>query len=417
MYDPNQTQPIPPLGSQPVPYGGPVPPAQAAYGAAPPAQPGPYGGMPVAPAPQAPPPGVYPQAAPLYPQPALPAYGGYPMAYAPAYPVYPAAPAFAPPQPEKNPRRKAASRQMNRLALLCFAQIALSAGCGYVFTLLFLVLGIDLFAPDGYAMSMMTSVSLVFSTGLVPFLFFVAGRRKTVDYLKFQKVGFFPGLLCVLAGTAIMLLANIPAALVQQALEGVGYESVSVETSESAGTWLGFLIDFGTIALLGPMLEEIMDRGIFVTALRPYGLGFAAVGSGLLFGLNHLDISTVVFAIIAGIVLGFLYARTNNLWLTIWIHILNNGFAIITRYAGLFYPQDPDLFAGVLEIALLALGGLSLLLLLTWKRKVFITRRSPQYDGPAQSFTVGQSLGALAGSPMMWVFLGVVGAYFALLVL
>ena len=186
MYDPNQTQPIPPLGSQPVPYGGPVPPAQAAYGAAPPAQPGPYGGMPVAPAPQAPPPGVYPQAAPLYPQPALPASGGYPMA---------AAPAFAPPQPEKNPRRKAASRQMNRLALLCFAQIALSAGCGYVFTLLFLVLGIDLFAPDGYAMSMMTSVSLVFSTGLVPFLFFVAGRRKTVDYLKFQKVGFFPGLL------------------------------------------------------------------------------------------------------------------------------------------------------------------------------------------------------------------------------
>ncbi len=333
--------------------------------------------------------------------------------YPPAPPPPPPAPAFTPEAPPSPTKR--AARDINRMTVLCFAQMALSAGWGYVFGLLFVVGGIDMFAADGFSMSMLTAATLVLSTGVVPFVFFTAGHHKTADYLKFQKVGFFPGLLCVLAGSALMLLANFPAALLREALEGTGYQSTAVETSAASGSWLGFAVDFAAIAVLGPMMEEIMDRGIILTTLRRHGLGFAAVASGVLFGLNHLDLCSVVFATLAGLVLGFVYARTNNLWLTIWMHMINNGLAVIGDYGALFCPQQPDLVAEALYVSLLGLGLISLILVLTWKRKIFLTRRSPQYDGPAQSLGVGQSLGAMARSPMVWVFAGLVGAYFALL--
>lgn len=365
---------------------------------------------------------------PAYPQAA--AYGGY--AQAPYQPVqappavyygppaaycYPAAaPAFTPEGAGQDPRRKGSARDVNRMTLLCFAQLALSAGWGYVFGILFVLAGIDIFAQDSLALSVMTGAAMVLSTGLAPFLFFAAGRRRTEDYLKFRKVGFFPGLLCVLAGLALVLLANIPAAMLQDALGGVGYEPSTVGTSAEAGSWLGFLADFTTIAVLGPMLEEIMSRGIILTTLRRYGIGFAVVASGLLFGLNHLDLSTALAATLAGIVMGAVYARTNNLWLTVWIHMLNNAVAVIGQYGALLCPGDPDLVGEALYLAALGLGLISLILVLTWKRGIFMTRRSPGYDGPAQPFTAGQSLSAMARAPMLWVFLAVVGAYFALMV-
>lgn len=343
-----------------------------------------------------------------------PAQGWIQPCYYPQ-PAQPAPPVFTGPGPVKDPLGKAASRDMNRMSLLALAQMALSTGWGYILGILCVVLGINLFASDSYGMSMITSLIVVLSTGLVPFLFFVAGRKNTADYLKFQKTGFFPSLLCVLAGSALMILGNILANILYTVLEGADYQPTVLETSEDIGTWLGFLIDFATIAVLGPMLEEVMDRGIFIGTLRKYGIGFSVAASALLFGLAHLELGTVVFAINAGLVLGFLYARTNNLWLTIWIHMINNGAVILTRYSGLICPQNPDLFSAVLELSLLGLGGLSLLLLLIFYRRIFITRRSPQYDGPQQPLSFGRAAAAIAKAPLFWALAAIVAVYFIVL--
>lgn len=336
---------------------------------------------------------------PVYPVPVM-------MPYPPMMPA--PAPLFIPQDAGRDPRRRQSAQDVNRMSLLCFAQLALSAGWGFLFGILFVLGGIDFMGENGLAQSVFTGAGVVLSTGLVGFLFFVVGRHKTVDYLKFEKVGFFPGLLCVLAGAALILLMNAPATWVRQALEGVGYESSAVGEDIGGGGWLNFAFDFLGIALLAPMLEEILDRGIILTTLRKYGLGFSAVVSGLLFGLCHLDLSTVVFAIPAGLILGFIYSRTNNLGITIWIHLLNNAFAVLSDYGGLLYPKDPELVGTALSLGLLGLGAVSLLLLLIFKRKVFMTRRSPRYDGPMDPFGAGQSLSAMARAPMLWGLLGVV---------
>ena len=341
---------------------------------------------------------------PVYPMPVMVPYP--PMMPAPA-------PLFIPQDAGRDPRRRQSARDVNRMSLLCFAQLALSAGWGFLFGIVFVLGGIDLFKEEGLAQSVFTGAGVVLSTGLVGFLFFAAGRHKTVDYLKFEKVGFFPGLLCVLAGAALILLMNAPASWVREALERLGYDqSVTVgEENIGGGGWLNFAFDFLGIALLAPMLEEILDRGIILTTLRKYGLGFSAVVSGLLFGLCHLDLSTMVFAIPAGLILGFIYSRTNNLGITIWIHLLNNAFAVLSDYGELLCPKDPELVGTALSLGLLGLGAVSLLLLLIFKRKVFMTRRSPRYDGPMDPFGAGQSLSAMGRAPMLWSLLGVVIAF------
>jgi len=298
------------------------------------------------------------------------------------------------------------------MTLLCFAQIALSAAWGFVFSLLFLAGGIDPFAEGSLAISFINIAGIVLSTGLVPFLFFLIGRRPTVDYLKFEKVGFLPGLLCVLAGSGLVVAFSELPALLAEALEGIGYEQSTVLTGAVTDNWMGFFVDFVTLAILGPMLEEILFRGIILTSLRKYGIGFAVVVSGLLFGFTHLELCTVIFAAAAGWILGFVYARTNNLWLTIGIHVINNALATISQYGELFCPKNPILVGEVMVIGLWGLGFISLILVLTWKRRMFMTRRSPNYDGPAQPLTVGQSVSAMVHAPMLWTFLVLVALFF-----
>lgn len=388
-------------------------------GQAAPAQPYPYN-------PQA------PQAACYPPQPAPPpaGYAGYPgpwqaqpapyppVAYPPAaYPTAPYAPACALPpaftpegKPTANPQRKAASRTLNRMCLLVLAQAG--ASILWQFLLVFGMASLGAGSLDGMAISWLSAALVPLSTALPFFLYMAIGRRDTVDYLKFQRVGFFPGLLCVLAGLSLAQLANYPTFMFQEFLQGFGYESASAALDGGAKTWGGFALDFAVVAVMVPFLEEFAFRGVLVSALRPYGIGFAIVASALVFGFAHLDGPTSLFAILAGLVLGFIYARTNNLWLTIWIHALNNGLSTIGSYSSLFVPEAyVDAFSALLLLGPIALGLLALLLLAICKRGMFITRQSPLYDGPAQPLGLGGSAGAILRAPLLWGVAAMVVAF------
>ena len=84
------------------------------------------------------------------------------------------------------------------------------------------------------------------------------------------------------------------------------------------------------IILLGPVLEEIIFRGIILRGfLKNYHPVKAIVISSLLFGIIHLNLSQLVAAFIIGCFIGFIYWQTRSLFLCILIHIVNNGIAFI----------------------------------------------------------------------------------------
>lgn len=107
--------------------------------------------------------------------------------------------------------------------------------------------------------------------------------------------------------------------------------------------WIGIL----TIAIFGPILEELMFRGaITKVLLSKYNPTTAIIISALIFGLFHINPVQVVAATLIGLILGWVYYKTASLIPCILIHILNNSMSV---YLSLKYPDvenTQDFFTG-----------------------------------------------------------------------
>lgn len=97
--------------------------------------------------------------------------------------------------------------------------------------------------------------------------------------------------------------------------------------------------------IIGPIIEEILFRGVILSITRKYGALLSILSSALLFGLFHLNIQQSISTIGLGIVFGY-YAYFYSLKFAILLHVLNNIFAIvITRLEG---SNDLPIFSFIL---------------------------------------------------------------------
>ena len=58
-------------------------------------------------------------------------------------------------------------------------------------------------------------------------------------------------------------------------------------------------------ALFAPIAEELLFRGYILRTLRPYGKRFAIFASAVLFGLFHGNLVQTPYAILVGLLLGY----------------------------------------------------------------------------------------------------------------
>jgi membrane protease YdiL (CAAX protease family) len=126
-------------------------------------------------------------------------------------------------------------------------------------------------------------------------------------------------------------------------LLGLPMENPQVQFLAPGGfTWIGFL---GMLLLGGvivPIAEELFFRGVLYTWLRDrWGLLVGTLGSALIFGLVHVEPSVAGAAFVLGIVLAVVYQRSQSLWSSILIHVINNSVQIIILYAFLALGKTP----------------------------------------------------------------------------
>ena len=77
--------------------------------------------------------------------------------------------------------------------------------------------------------------------------------------------------------------------------------------------------------IIGPICEEIIFRGVILEGLqKKYNPTKAIIFSALIFGLIHLQPLQVISAFFAGLVLGWIYLKTQSLWVCIALHVINN---------------------------------------------------------------------------------------------
>lgn len=122
----------------------------------------------------------------------------------------------------------------------------------------------------------------------------------------------------------IMLASSIETGftwVVNQGSQGLGLVYHST-TSQIAAGQHGFLSPLDT-AILVPVVEEFLLRGVVMGRLRPFGRTFAIVTSSFIFACLHGDITQSLFTFLLGLVLGFIAMEYSILW-SMALHIFNN---------------------------------------------------------------------------------------------
>jgi membrane protease YdiL (CAAX protease family) len=97
-----------------------------------------------------------------------------------------------------------------------------------------------------------------------------------------------------------------------------GYQSAA--TSGVAGFIGAILLG----AVLTPIGEEFLFRGVLFTLLTRYGVWLAAILSSVVFALSHgLNFATPV-AVIVGLAAAWLMHKTKSIWPGVVVHVINN---------------------------------------------------------------------------------------------
>jgi membrane protease YdiL (CAAX protease family) len=88
---------------------------------------------------------------------------------------------------------------------------------------------------------------------------------------------------------------------------------------------VAFLLDIGAGALITPIAEEMVFRGLVFTALVQRTPVWVAAGvSGALFSAFHFDPYSFITIFVVGVGLALLYYRTKNIWASIFAHATIN---------------------------------------------------------------------------------------------
>ena len=118
-----------------------------------------------------------------------------------------------------------------------------------------------------------------------------------------------------------------------------------------------FGINFLFIGILAPVFEELFYRKAIIDRLRRYGDLPAILISGLIFGLVHGNFSQVFYTTAIGIMLGFVYLRTGNVFYTMSLHMAYNIIGgvytteMLRRLGDSLTPAEGDIIGTVMLVS------------------------------------------------------------------
>lgn len=132
--------------------------------------------------------------------------------------------------------------------------------------------------------------------------------------------------------------------------------------------WKDYPLGIVAIAIMAPILEELLFRGAIMRHLLAQGKRpqVAILISALIFGLVHINPAQVLFAFMFGILLGWVLYHSGSLFPCILIHFINNSISVILMY---LYGADDQAIPFVLALGAMAITGA---ILLSFYKKIAI---------------------------------------------
>ena len=232
-------------------------------------------------------------------------------------------------------------REIRRLALVIGIPAICLSAIGYIWSFAYLFFTIKVAGmnyADAVELSQNPAVQQILQIILSCLMFLLpftvaaklSGARidQTIQFEKAKKGTFLP---FVLFGIGFCSFANIAMNYATSIFSsfGVNYEVPDMENPKGI---FGFLLTFIATAIVPALVEEYACRGIILGLLKKHGEGFAIVTSSIVFGIMHGNFEQIPFAVMVGLILGYIYVKTNSIWPCVAVHCINNAISVIFSY-------------------------------------------------------------------------------------
>ena len=159
---------------------------------------------------------------------------------------------------------------------------------------------------------------------LLPALIYVAIHKiNIIACMPYRRLRISDGLLSLLFGYAL-----VPTMLFVSNLTSL-FSTNYVQDSVQELIAYPFVVQLLIIAVLPACVEEFVFRGLIYHSYRKNGILGAAVLSGLVFGLTHLNINQLSYALLMGIVFALLVEATGSMYSSMLAHFAANSYSII----------------------------------------------------------------------------------------
>lgn len=175
--------------------------------------------------------------------------------------------------------------------------------------------------------------------------------------------------LYILAGLALISAAGY---LNSMLLDIFDYASFSDQIFFEYDITLNYqmVLMFFTLVVVPAFVEELLFRGVILQNLLLFGKNGAIIASALLFGVMHQNAGQLLYATVAGLLLGYVYVQTRSFWCCVLIHFCNNFVSLIHKILLERLPEDQaTLLIFAMELAVFALGVVAAVYLILHKEK------------------------------------------------
>lgn len=173
---------------------------------------------------------------------------------------------------------------------------------------------------------------IVLGVGSTLFILIYGFKKSKAPLFEVFPVRFFNPLLLIFITTLLWATHNlleIPSALLDKYLPAPSWfwEIFNKIFEGDFGWWGAFL----KVAVIAPVVEELIFRGLILQGFRKNYNGFTAVVmSALLFALFHLNPWQFPATFVLGLLLGWIMLRTNSIVLAILGHSINNFLVLLS---------------------------------------------------------------------------------------
>ncbi|OJE52576.1 CAAX protease [Bacillus luti] len=173
-------------------------------------------------------------------------------------------------------------------------------------------------------------MSVIFTT--VVYLFCIKRYQLSWKDIGIRKLSWKDFLWTVIAFITLIVV-SIAVLMIMEKM-GISFENSKTETVQNDKSIYSFCIAVIGAAVISPIYEEILYRGVFYTFYRDkYGIWGGVLISSIIFTVVHIPThNTLPVKFLSGVVFAWLYEKTNSILSAMIAHALFNFIAVLLTF-------------------------------------------------------------------------------------